>query len=143
MKYLLDTNVLKEIGKTIPHENVRSWLDSVDDSEIAVSVISIREIWKGIEKKRATDSALSERLEAIANDIVTAFDRRILTIDQSIAMRWGIFLGVSDKHRDDTGLAATAYEHSLILVTRNIADFASRNIAILDPFKNPARRYPS
>ncbi|WP_205586538.1 hypothetical protein [Rhizobium sp. CCGE532] len=44
MKYLLDTNVLKEIGRPVPHENVAAWLDTVDDTDLAISVISVREV---------------------------------------------------------------------------------------------------
>ena len=54
MKYLLDTMVLKEIGRSVPHENVEAWLATVDDRDLAISAISVREIGKGIEKKRAS-----------------------------------------------------------------------------------------
>lgn len=33
MKYLLDTNVLRELGKTSPHKNVAAWLRNVDDTD--------------------------------------------------------------------------------------------------------------
>jgi len=59
LKYLLDTNVLKEIGKPNPHENVVAWLETVDDADLAISAISVREIWKGIERKRSKDAAFA------------------------------------------------------------------------------------
>jgi len=45
----------------------------VDDLALAISVISVREIWKGIEKKRATDPVLAETLEIAANKILAAY----------------------------------------------------------------------
>ncbi|MBP0579669.1 VapC toxin family PIN domain ribonuclease [Labrys sp. LIt4] len=111
MKYLLDTNLLKEIGKAVPHANVQSWLDMVDDSDLAISVVSIREIWKGIERKRAGNPELATRLEAAVLSIQAAFTGRILAVDENVARQWGIMLGQSDKHVDDTGLAATAKVH--------------------------------
>jgi len=48
-------------------------------------------------------------------------------------------LGRSDKNVDDTGLAATAQVNNLVVVARNVADFKSRNVTILDPFKKPAK----
>ncbi|MFI5012933.1 MAG: hypothetical protein ACHQAY_11350 [Hyphomicrobiales bacterium] len=50
MKYLLDTNVFREIGKTGPHKNVSAWLTSVDDSDLAISALTVREVTKGIAK---------------------------------------------------------------------------------------------
>jgi toxin FitB len=63
VKYLLDTMVVKEIGKSKPHQNVEAWLATVDDPDLAISVINVREIWKGIEKKRANNPVLADTLE--------------------------------------------------------------------------------
>lgn len=47
-EYLLDTNVLRELGKTSPHKNVAARLKSVDDCDLAISALTVREIAKGI-----------------------------------------------------------------------------------------------
>jgi hypothetical protein len=107
VKYLLDTMVLKEIGKMKPHQNVGAWLDTVDDLDLAISVISVREIWKGIERKRVDKPALADKLKTVANGIFSAFQGRILPVDKEVAVRWGKLLGQRDKDVDDTGLAAT------------------------------------
>jgi predicted nucleic acid-binding protein len=137
VKYLLDTNLIKEIGKTSPHENVEAWLATIDDSELAISVISIREIWKGIERKRSDNPELAGRLEQAAKGILVSFQGRVLAVDEKTAIRWGELLGRSEKHIDDTGLTAIAYLHSLVLVTRNVTDVRGRGVDILDPFKKP------
>jgi toxin FitB len=137
LKYLLDTNVLKEVSRPDPHENVTAWLDSVDDSDLAISVISVREITKGIEKKRKTDEGAANTLAAAADQIFAAYADRIIAIDEAIARCCGRSLGLSDKHIDDTGLAATAEVKGLIIVTRNQADFQGRGVTILNPFKKP------
>ena len=139
MRYLLDTNVLKEVGRPNPHRNVVSWLDTVDDTDLVISVISVREIWKGIEKKRNKEPAQAGQLESAANGIFEAFQGRILAIDEPIARRWGKLLAESEKHIEDTGLAASAYVHDLVLVTRNEADFKARGVNVLNPFKKPAK----
>ena len=140
MKYLLDTNVLKEVGRTTPHENVLAWLKTVDDEELVISVISVREIWKGIERKRRKDAAVGYRLEAGVQAMFDAYRGRVLPVDEAVARRWGMMLAESDKHVDDTGLAATAYVHDLVVVTRNEADFGARRVTILNPFKSSPRR---
>ncbi len=137
VKYLLDTNVLKEIGRAQPHKNVAAWLDTVDDIDLAISVISVREISKGIEKKRKTDEAVANAIAKAAEAIFAAYNGRILPVDEVVAHRWGVMLGQSDKHTDDTGIAATAEVNNLVMVTRNVGDFQGRGVTLLDPFKKP------
>lgn len=136
MKYLLDTNVLREIGKTDPHEHVAAWLKTVDDSDLAISVLSVREITKGVAKLRKTKPEIAETLARAVEAIFDAFEGRTLSIDRRVSAVWGEALGKSEKHVDDTGLAATAIVHKLTIVTRNVSDFSGRGVSIIDPFKS-------
>lgn len=140
MKYLLDTNVLRELGKTSPHKNVAAWLKSVDDADLAISALTVREIAKGVVKLRKTKPATAVALAATVAAIFDAFDGRILPIDRAVASIWGEALGESEKHVDDAGLAATARVHGLIVVTRNVKDFDGRGVKVIDPFKSATRR---
>lgn len=135
MKYLLDTNVLRELGKTSPHKNVAAWLKSVDDADLAISALTVREIAKGVAKLRKTKPETATTLDSVVSAIFDAFEGRILPIDRPVAAAWGEALGESDKHVDDTGLAATARVHSLVIVTRNGGDFDGRGVRLIDPFK--------
>ncbi|MBZ9849668.1 type II toxin-antitoxin system VapC family toxin [Mesorhizobium sp. CA14] len=135
MKYLLDTNVLRELGKTVPHKNVATWLKSVDDADLAISALTVREIVKGVANLRKTKPKAADELEAAISLIFDAFEGRILPIDRPVATAWGEMLAVSEKHIDDAGLAATAREHGLVVVTRNVKDFDGRGVTLLDPFK--------
>ncbi|MBI1404391.1 MAG: PIN domain-containing protein [Porphyrobacter sp.] len=140
MKYLLDTNVLRELGKTSPHKNVAAWLKSVDDADLAISALTVREIAKGVVKLRKTKPDTAAALAATVAAIFDAFDGRILPIDRAVASIWGEALGESEKHIDDAGLAATARVHGLIVVTRNVKDFDGRGVKVIDPFKSATRR---
>ncbi len=135
MKYLLDTNVLRELGKTSPHRNVAAWLKSVDDADLAISALTVREITKGVAKLRKTKPEPAAALATTVGVIFDAFEGRILPIDRAVASLWGRALGESEKHGDDAGLAATARVHGLIVVTRNVKDFSGRGVKLLDPFK--------
>jgi len=139
MKYLLDTNVVRELGKTSPHKNVAAWLKSVDDVDLAISALTVREMAKGVVKLRKTKPETAAALGAIVSAIFDAFEGRILSIDRPVAAAWGEALGESDKHVDDAGLAATARTYGLVVVTRNVKDFDGRGVTLLDPFK-AARR---
>ena len=139
MKYLLDTNILRELGKTTPHKNVGAWIKSVDDADLAISALTVREIAKGVAKLKKTKPGTAATLEVTVKAIFDAFEGRILPVDRAVATAWGEVLGESDKHVDDAGLAATARVHGLVVVTRNIKDFDGRGVTLLDPFK-AARR---
>lgn len=135
MKYLLDTNVLRELGKTSPHKNVAAWLRSVDDGDLAISALTVREIAKGIAKLRMTKPETAMALEAAVTEILDSFAGRILPVDRAVAEAWGDALAAREKHVDDAGLAATARVHGLIVVTRNAKDFDGRSVTLIDPFK--------
>jgi len=139
MKFLLDTNVFREIGRTAPNANVADWLDKVDDIDLAISVLTVREVRKGIVKLRAKKPAAANAIDTRVADILAAFGARVLPVTSEIADLWGELLGQSEKNIDDAGLAATARIHGLVLVTRNIKHVADRGVATLDPFKTSPR----
>ena len=85
MKYLLDTNVLRELGKTSPHKNVAAWLKTVDDSDLAISALSVREIIKGVAKLRKTKPETAAALDEAVTAIFDAFEGRILPVDRAVA----------------------------------------------------------
>jgi toxin FitB len=140
MKYLLDTNVFREIGKTTPHENVAAWLKGVNDADIAISALTVREVTKGVVRLRARKPEVAEEIERRVAATFDAFVDRILPVDRDVAALWGTLLADSEKHVDDTGIAATARVHGLVLVTRNIGDMIGRGATTLDPYKAPSSR---
>ena len=50
--YLLDTNVVSELRKQRPHGGVLAWLQSIDDAQLYLSVVTLGEIQAGIELTR-------------------------------------------------------------------------------------------
>lgn len=134
MRFLLDTNVLREVGRTDPDANVARWLSTIDDADLAISVITVREVRKGIERLKLAKPEIARLIDDRVRGIFLAFGDRILPITREIAELWGELLAGSEKHVDDTGLAATARVHGLVLVTRNSRHVAGRGAATLDPF---------
>lgn len=139
MKFLLDTNVFREIGKTTPDANVSAWLDTVDDADLAISALTVREVRKGIVKLAARKPDPAAQIEARVREVFEAFGDRILPVTSEIAALWGDLLGQSEKHIDDTGLVATARIHGLTLATRNLKHVRGRGAAMLDPFERSPR----
>ncbi|MFZ5685932.1 MAG: PIN domain-containing protein, partial [Pseudomonadota bacterium] len=97
-RYLLDTNVVRELLGGKGHPNVVAWLDTVDDHEVAISVLSVQEMGKGValaqKRGKDPDGALKRAVE----DLIAAFEGRILSLDADAALQWGLHVGKQDKH---------------------------------------------
>ena len=137
MLYLLDSNVFREIGKSVQHVNVAKWLGTVDDHGLAISVLTVREIRYGIESLRARKPDIAREIDERVGKGFALYGDRILHVTEAVANEWGRLLAESNRHVDDTGIAATAKVNGLVMVTRNTDDFRGRGIALLNPFKSP------
>jgi predicted nucleic acid-binding protein len=139
MKFLLDTNVFREIGKTQPDANVAGWLDTVDDAALAISALTVREVRKGTIRLHGRKREVADQIEMRVREVFDAFGERILPVTREVAELWENFLAHSDKHIDDTGLVATARVYGLTLLTRNLGHVSGRGAATLNPFKSPPK----
>jgi toxin FitB len=136
--YLLDTNVPSEMTRPRPAAQVQEWLADVDDEKLFMSVISLSQILRGV--RRHPDMRRRQKLEQWVNDTLRPwFEDRILPVTQPVAERSGNLAGEQDsKGRTlpfaDGLIAATALEHDLTLVTRNVKDFADLGLSIINPW---------
>ncbi|PDT36342.1 VapC toxin family PIN domain ribonuclease [Rhizobium sp. M10] len=138
MRLLLDTNVLSEVTRPNPDMRVLAWLDQLDEDRSFVSIISIAEIRRGIalmDNGRKRD-ALAEWL---ARDLPQRFERRIIPVDEPVALAWGDLMGRAKRSGRglssmDGLIAATAVAHDLTLATRNTRDFEGFGIELIDPW---------
>lgn len=142
MKFLIDTNVFREIGKTIPDRNVAQWLNQIDDADLALSALTVREVRKGIAKLKAKKPDAAKAIDQRTSEGFAAFGERILPITSRIADEWGRLLAERDKHVDDMALVATALVHRLVLVTRNLKDVENRGVPTFDPYMSSAKITP-
>ncbi len=133
MNYLLDTNVISELKRPKPNEQVVKWFDTVTKESLYLSVLTLGEIRKGIDK--LPDSQRKQALSSwLENDIPLWFDSRLLIIDAAVADCWGKLQAETNRPLPaiDSLLAATALHHNLCLVTRNVSDFNYSNLNILN-----------
>lgn len=137
MQYLVDTDVLGK--KDGPNgANIRKWLASVDDNALAISVLTIFEIRKGVQKKRdAGDDALADTLQAGLEQVKTGYADRTLPLDADLAESWGELAGPDPKHWMDRGLITTAKTYGQILVTCNAKDMKGHGVEVINPERDP------
>jgi toxin FitB len=138
--FLLDTNVISELIKARPAAKVRSWIESVDESLLYLSVLTMGEIRKGISS--VSDAKRRTKLEVwLEGDLAIRFSGRILPIDHAVADRWGRLAGNAPAKRSplpviDGLLAATALNFNLVMVTRDTTHMSTTGV----PFFNPWER---
>jgi predicted nucleic acid-binding protein len=134
VSYLLDTNVISELARPKPDSYISAWFASVPDETLHLSVLTLGEIRKGVERLPA--SRKRERLRLwLEHDLAEWFAERLLPIDTGIADRWGCLLAETARPLPaiDSLLAATALHHGLRFVTRNAHDFAFPGLEVIDP----------
>ena len=138
MNYLLDTNVISEWTKDQPALEVMTWLTTVDENFLFLSVISLAEIHNGL--NLMPQGRRRERLTSWANaELFARFDGRIIVVDETIAAEWGRVMAQAQQGGTSIGaidafFAATAVSKQLTLVTRNVRDFASTEVSVVDPW---------
>jgi predicted nucleic acid-binding protein len=139
MPWLLDTNVLSELKRPTPSHKVTVFVAGCPLDQLYVSIVTLAEIGFGIE--RATDSIRRAEIEQwLANTIRPMFAGRTLAITEGTMLRWRLLVEDGRKAgrtfpQPDLIIAATALEHNLTLVTRNVKDFAGLGITILNPWE--------
>ena len=136
--YLLDTNVVSELrkirlGKADPR--VEEWADSVEATDLYLSVITLQELEIGVLLAERRDPSQGAVFRAWLNaHVLPAFIGRILSIDTAVAQR-SARLHVPDPRPVRDGLiAATALVHGMTVVTRNVADFEPTGVMVLNPW---------
>ncbi len=137
--FLLDTNLLSELvkRKSMRNRGVLDWVGRVEESLMFISVLTLGEIRKGVELAPPQQRGLLETW--LESELRSRFAGRILGVDEAIADRWGAIAATARLRGEvvpviDGLLAATALEHGLTVVTRNIRHFAAAGARTTNPW---------
>ena len=122
MKYLLDTNVLSEVIRKDPNRGVLQRLNELAARDVVTSAVCVAELRHGA--ARVAHGALLWR--RIAREILSRVD--ILPMGEAEAVRAGDLLATLEARGEPIGIedvwiGATALEHGLRVVTRNLKHF--------------------
>ena len=138
---VIDTNIVSELMSAEPSVEVLAWMDDRPRRELFVTAVTEAEVRTGIaflpEGRRRRGLA-----EACERAFGSLFAGRVLPFDSDaarayaeiVATRRGLGRPVS---QTDGQIAAIARSRGMAVVTRNIQDFESMEIDVIDPWEKP------
>jgi predicted nucleic acid-binding protein len=134
MSFLLDTNVVSELRKRSPDPNVLAWYEKVQGAQLFLSVLTLGEIRKGVERARRKDPAKAIALDRWLSRLESSYSDRVVPVDTATADAWGRLTAASQLPVIDGLLAATAAARNWTFVTRNTSDVERSGVRVLNPF---------
>ncbi len=138
--FLIDTVVLSELRKRRRDANLVAWFKRQRTADLFISVVSIGEIERGIAQQQVGTPDFAATLAAWLDTLLALYGERIVTFDLQTARRWGRLSAALGNESADLMIAATALEHGLTVVTRNVSDFVPTGVTVFDPFKSSRRQ---
>ena len=136
--HLIDTNVISESrkvrsGRAAPE--VIAWLKATDPSTSFVSAMSLFELELGVVRAERLDPVQGESLRRWLDDTVKpGFAGRVLAMDGAVAAACAVLHVPDPVSERDGWIAATALVHGLTVVTRNVGDFDTIGVRLLNPW---------
>jgi toxin FitB len=132
--FLLDTNVVSELRRIKPHGAVLAWIRSVNDADLSISAVTLGELQAGVELTREQDEAKAHELQDWVDMVAASY--KVLPMDGAAFRMWAALIHrKSDTLNEDGMIAAIARVHRLTVVTRNVSDFTTFGVKVLNPFK--------
>lgn len=137
---LVDTNILREFYAVAPHAGVKAWFEKQKIGDLYIATFNIAEIQYGVDVM--ADGKKKKILQNWLDDLlIPNFEGRILTFDIKAARIWAA-LQAKDRKKGrprpvmDAILAAIALSSGLAIATRNVKDFESTGLKIINPFED-------
>jgi len=121
---------------------VKAWAAAESEDRLFLSILTLGEYDKGIHNV-PDNHPDRPRFIAARDRLAYRFAARILSVGDAVVRRWGVISGMTKRATGhsppviDTLFAATALEHDLYLVTRNVRDVRASGAQIFDPWTGP------
>ena len=136
--WLLDTNILSELRRPRPERKVLDFIAAQPLENLHVSVVTFAEIRFGIEM--VADAGRRAKLnDWLVHKVRPMFEQRVLTISEDVMFKGRLLVEEGPKARHtfsqpDLIIAATALDHGLTVVSRDVSDYRKARVPVLNPW---------
>jgi predicted nucleic acid-binding protein len=136
--WLLDTNVISELRRPRPSVRVRDFVAAQPLEQLFISTVTLAEIRFGVDAL-GDPIRRAELGDWLQHHVRPMFEQRVLEVSEDVMFKWRLL--VEDGRRaghtfsqPDLIIAATALQHGLTVVTRDVGDFALARAPVLNPW---------
>ena len=133
--FLLDTDVISALRRRERNPGAVRWVEAQRTADLHLSVVTVGEIERGISQQQRHDAPFARELARWLDQVLGWYGDRILPVDTTTARRWGQLSATLGNDSADLLIAATALEHGLTVVTRNVRHFEPTGVPTLNPFE--------
>lgn len=133
--YLLDTDIVLELrnaksGGADP--GLVAWAAGASRASLFISAVTLLDLETALARLHRKDKVAGLSLRKWLDDqVAPAFEGRILPVDAAVVRRRAQVLHADGR---EALLAATALEHGLTLVTRNVGAFKGARVKVFNPW---------
>jgi predicted nucleic acid-binding protein len=137
--WLLDTNVISELRRPRPEPKVVAFVADKPLDLLFVSSVTLAEIRFGIELV-ADAGKRAELNDWLAHKVRPMFEQRILSVSEDVLFKWRLLVEKGRKARHtysqpDLFIAATALQHGLTIVSRDVDEFLQARAPFVNPWE--------
>jgi predicted nucleic acid-binding protein len=134
---ILDTNVVSEIMRPVPQQEVMKWFATQFSEDVHVTAVTMAEVLFGIQLLPAGQRRAA--LQAGADKTFAVFAGHILPFDDRAAHEFSILASTRQKRgrpisEFDAQMAAIARANHATLATRNTDDFQGCEVQLVNPW---------
>ena len=133
--FLLDTDVLSALRRRERNLDIARWVGKQRTADLYLSVVTVGEIERGIARQQRRDPDFAQELAIWLDRLLAWYGERILPVDVATARRWGRLSSTLGHEGADLLIAATALEHGLTVVTRNVRHFEPIGVPVVGSFE--------
>jgi toxin FitB len=139
-RYLLDTNIISNVTKPTPSEQLVSWMGRQSDETLFISSLTVAEIRRGVLEKPAGKKRRElERWFTGPDGPQALFAGRVLAFDEPAGLIWAQLMAegtVRGQPRSalDMIIASIAEANDCVIVTDNEQHFVG--LKIINPLRN-------
>lgn len=139
MNYLLDTCVISELVAKKPDVQVLTWIDSLADERVFLSVLTVGEIQRGI-SKLPDSNRRTMLVNWLETELLARFSGRLLDLDVDVLLQWGKLVARLESvgrplPAIDSLFAAQALTYQMSFATRNTKDFVDAGVELTNPWQ--------